>query len=169
MAKKRESAAAKKPKKASKKKRAKREPLVFEPILGGSDDECRAALAARLAAHIAECEPVAEHAARADEALLALEEKEEAEAARRAELRERGVDEDGWEVVTYKKKAVNAEPKAPSQQRKKRERDAKRAQDADFYRFQIKRQRLAEMRSTLDARRDGRKSRAPQRRGLDKA
>ena len=109
---------------------------------------------------------VAEHASRADGALLALEAREEAEAARRAELRERGVNDDGWEVVTYKKKAVNAEPKAPKEQRKKRARDAKRVEDADFYRFQVKRQRLAEMRGALDGKRDARRSKAPKRKGF---
>lgn len=138
-------------------------PAPVEIIEGASDEEARAALAAKLAEHLAECEPVAEHASRADETLLALEEKEEAEAARRAEMRERGVDDDGWEIVTYKRKAVNAEPKAPKGQQKKRERDAKRQNDADFYRFQLKRQRLTDMRGALDDKNEARKSRAPKR------
>ena len=155
------------PNQAKKAKKPAKKQKKLAIIPGGSDAECREALAARLAAHIAEAEPVAEHASRADGALLALEAREEAEAARRAELRERGVDDDGWEVVTYKKKAVNAEPKAPKEQRKKRARDAKRVEDADFYRFQVKRQRLAEMRGALDGKRDARRSKAPKRKGFE--
>ena len=46
-------------------------------------------------------------------------------------------------------------------------RDAKRVEDADFYRFQVKRQRLAEMRGELDGKRDARRSKAPKRKGFE--
>jgi len=144
--------------KAAKAARKKAAPIV---IAGASDEEARAALASCLDAHLASCEPVGDHAAAAEAALVALEGRESAEAARRAALRAEGADDDGWEVVTYKRKAVLAEPRAPKGARKKRGRDAKFASDADFYRFQLKRQRLGEMRSTLDAKTADRRKRAP--------
>ena len=70
------------PNQAKKAKKPAKKQKKLAIIPGGSDAECREALAARLAAHIAEAEPVAEHASRADGALLALEAREEAEAAR---------------------------------------------------------------------------------------
>ena len=137
----------------AKKKKSRREapkPTPIEPIAGLSDADARAAMARALDAHIAECVPLEAHAAAAEEALLALEERESTDAARRAELRERGVDDDGWEVVTYKRKAVSAEPRAPAGQRKKVARGERNFGGEDFYKFQVKQQRLADMRRGLD-------------------
>ena len=130
-------------------------------IAGVSAAEARAALTASLDAHLAACEPVGAHAAAAESALVALEARESEEAAERAAARERGADDDGWEVVTYKRKAVLAEPRAPKNSRKKREREQTFSKDADFYKFQLKRQRLGEMRSELDAATAVRRKRAP--------
>ena len=83
----------------SKKRAAPRE--IVETIPGASDADARAALDAALDAHVAECEPLAAHVARAEQALLALEARDDAEARKRAALRDAGADDDGWEVVTY--------------------------------------------------------------------
>ena len=71
-------------------------------------------------------------------------------------------DADGWQVVTYKRKAVSDAPREPASRAKKAKKLQEFKDGADFYKFQVKQKRLGEMRAELDAKRDHRK-RGPRR------
>ena len=103
----------------------------------------------------------ADFAAETEQTLLALESRADAEAKARQAQREAGADADGWQVVTYKRKAVSAEPREPASRAKKAKKQQQFVDGADFYKFQVKQKRLGEMRAELDAKKDRR--RAPRR------
>ena len=152
---------AKAPKKQKQPKKAKKRRIV-EVIPGASDADARAALREELEAHVARYRDPADFAAETEQTLLALESRADAEAKARQAQREAGADADGWQVVTYKRKAVSAEPREPASRAKKAKKQQQFVDGADFYKFQVKQKRLGEMRAELDAKRDHRK-RGPRR------
>ena len=151
---------AKAPKKQKQTKRTKKRRIV-EVIPGASDADARAALREELEAHAARYRDPSEFAAETEQTLLALESRADAEAKARQAQREAGADADGWQVVTYKRKAVSAEPREPASRAKKAKKQQQFVDGADFYKFQVKQKRLGEMRAELDAKKDRR--RAPRR------
>ena len=151
---------AKAAKKQKQTKKAKKRRIV-EVIPGASDADARAALREELEAHAARYRDPADFAAETEQTLLALESRADAEAKARQAQREAGADADGWQVVTYKRKAVSAEPREPASRAKKAKKQQQFVDGADFYKFQVKQKRLGEMRAELDAKKDRR--RAPRR------
>ena len=151
---------AKAPKKQKQTKKTKKRRIV-EVIPGASDADARAALREELDAHVARYQDPADFAAETEQTLLALESQADAAAKARQAQREAGADADGWQVVTYKRKAVSDTPREPASRAKKQKKHEEFEKSADFYKFQVKQKRLGEMRAELDAKKDRR--RAPRR------
>jgi len=95
------------------------------------------------------------HENKANEVLALLEADKAAEIERRLQARESGPDEDGFITVTYKRKAVNQNPRksdaAIKRSRKLNHQVTGAESQDDFYRFQAKRQRLEALRSAVQA------------------
>ncbi|KAJ1451180.1 ribosomal RNA-processing protein 7-domain-containing protein [Pelagophyceae sp. CCMP2097] len=110
------------------------------------------------AQHAAECLPTDQLEKLVEASLISFEADEQTEAKRRASASEAGADagaDDGFTVVTYKRKAVDEAPR-PSDGARKRARGAPRpsAGPEQFYRFQqknAKRDKLAELRQGFEA------------------
>ena len=149
------------PKKQKQPKKAKKRRIV-EVIPGASDADARAALREELEADVARYRDPADFAAETEQTLLALESRADAEAKARQAQREAGADADGWQVVTYKRKAVSDTPREPASRQKKQKKHEEFEKSADFYKFQVKQKRLGEMRAELESKRDHRK-RGPRR------